>query len=312
MDECPDTAGPLETFDVGTAGTEERARIRREALPILVEKASKLEPTPPDTVTAQSKYEQALAAQEPALMALREAIDRIAKDLNCDLAEEVREELVECFCKYVKAPRETEDDDLDLTCDPEAAESIEALRTRVAAITAAITWTAAQFDSLVGLPDELADEVEALATRATDLETALGGTGGTDPLRAFVELLRLRRDAYLLRRKLTSGREYGCRLRFLLVRLVELYTAAACLSGKLKEAEREQVLAEQRESKTEAALVDLVLQCAKPPPNGGEPPDWEDVDPCKECPGEPAQYAETSPTTIAADKGSTPTAQSPA
>lgn len=279
---CPDPVQHVINFYKKSAGAEERARIRKERSADLKDRAAKLEASSPETDTAQSKYERALAKQKENLKLLRETLLRIGTSLDCSIKDpKTRESLVKCFCTQIEgATQSSADPNPELSCSTAKTQDVEKLRVRESSLLDGIKWTEKRFDELVKLPDELESLVQDLMGRAKKLESDLCGPEGLDPLRGYVEWLELRHEAWMLRDKLKSGRDYGCLLRRWLVDLVERYSALVCISGWLKEKEREEELRKERLERARASLVDLVLQCAEPTAVGEQPETWADLNPC--------------------------------
>lgn len=238
----------------------------------------------------QVTYEDALAAQKPALKQLLQDLKAIRKTVECQVTDR-QDDLIRCFCEKIEkesggSPPIVIPDDPCPKAEELNAGDLEELRTQQTAITSAIDEHKQALDELTGLPAGMKAAVDGLAAKVKDLNTRICEKT-IDNERAFVMQLHYRRAYVELRHQLTDPQTYVCRIYDLLGELFALYEWDACVAGAIAWLEKAKQLEDERKQgkDAEGAFIDDVLRCAKPkdPPR---PPDddTDDVDELDPCP----------------------------
>jgi hypothetical protein len=268
----------------------------------------------------QVAYEDAKAAQMPALAQLLHDLKAIRKTVECLITDQ--DDLVDCFCKWEKTPDGSSPlpmpDDPCPMADERDPNDLEALRTAQTGITKAIEARKRALDELTGLPSGIKAKVDLLAAKVKELNTRICDKA-IEPERAFVMQLHYRRAYVELRHQLTDPTTFVCRIYDLLDELFTLYKWDVCVAGAIGFLEKKAQLADEQAQGTDAesALIDEVLRCAKqkeptqPPADDME--EVDELDPCPDVPEpEPTPEPEPDPYGGEGGKGNpSPTEQHP-
>lgn len=251
----------------------------------------------------QVTYEDALAAQRPALKQLLEDLKAIKKTVECEVTDR-QDDLIRCFCEKIEkessgsSPLAMPDDPCP-KAEQSKAGDLEELRTKQIDITRAIDEHKQALDELTGLPAGMKATVDDLAAKVKDLNTRICEKM-IDGERAFVMQLHYRRRYVELRHQLTDPRTYVCQIYDLLDELFALYEGDACVAGAIARLEKAKQLEDERKQgkDAESALIDDVLRCARPE-EPTKPPDddtdnLDELDPCR-CVGQSKPDPEPSP-----------------
>jgi hypothetical protein len=253
----------------------------------------------------QVKYEDALAAQRPALKQLLQDLKTIKKTVECQVTDR-QDDLIRCFCEKIDkesggpSPLPIPDDPCPKAEQLNAGD-LEELRTKQAMITNAIDEHKQALDELTGLPAGMKATVDELAAKVKDLNKRICEKT-IDDERAFVMQLHYRWAYVELRHQLTDSRTYVCRIYDLLDELFALYEWDACVAGAIAWLEKAKQLEDERKQgkDAEGAFIDDVLRCSKPKeppkPPDDDTDDVDELDPCRGVePSEPDPEPPTKP-----------------
>jgi hypothetical protein len=238
----------------------------------------------------QVTYEDAIAAQKPALRQLLQDLKAIKKTVECQVTDR-QDDLIRCFCEKIeKEPGDSSPlaipDDPCPKVDELTSDDLEELRTTQTKITSAIDEHKRALDELTGLPAGMKATFNELAAKVKDLNTRIGAKT-IDDERAFVMQLHYRRAYIELRHQLTDPRTYVCRIYDLLDELFALCEWDACVAGAIAWLEKAKQLEDERKQgkDAEGAFIDDVLRCSKPKesqkPPDDDTEDLDELDPCR-------------------------------
>jgi hypothetical protein len=175
-DDCPDPNPPITTFHVDAGVAQERARLYTTDVAAVDPRYAKLD-------GAQNRFADATAAAKASFEDLKQRLERIASTLNCDLTEDVRKHLKDCWEKLKKetaSPVTTTDcTDIDqLDCDHLPGNAAQLVSLASMADTCAAK-SDVEFDALAALTDTLGPQITALLADAETLEKRFAAHAAT-------------------------------------------------------------------------------------------------------------------------------------
>ena len=263
-DDCPDPNPPITTFHVDAAVAQERARLYTAEVAAIDPRYAKLD-------GAQNRFATATAAAKASFDDLKQLLERIASTLNCELTEDVRKHLKDCWEKLQKETASpvttTECTDIDqLDCDHLPGDAVQLASLASLAITCAAR-SDAEFDALAALTDTLGPQVTALLTDAETLEKEVCASR-SDMQRSYVEYLGLAQRFEDVQREWTTPTAYGCKLKASFVTLLHRHTVVICIKVAIFRLDQWAKMADDARQAKAKDLVALVLECAARPKPG--------------------------------------------
>jgi hypothetical protein len=265
-DDCPDPNPDFTRYRVAAAVAAERARLYVADIPDVQQRYDRL-------AGAQTRFADAKTAQRTAFEELKQRVERVASALNRDLTDADRQHLKTCWDQLNQetAPPTTVTNcaDVDgLDCD-HLPDDDARLRSLATLADTCVQRSNTEFDDLANLPEALAPLITDLLTKATQLEQDICATRSDLP-RSYIEYLGLQHSFDRLDGAWTTPTTYGCRLKLSFQILRHRHVVAICLKVERFRRDREIELKEEARKAKQANLIDLVLECARPKPSGGQ------------------------------------------